>query len=65
MVKRLNRKQAERKVWTKTHCDFKILIDGVKFIMVWRSGGSTLCPLTGLTDKEISNRLPVEFELEV
>ncbi len=44
-------------VWKRTHSDFKGTYNGVRTIMVYRNG-TTIVPLTELTDKEIADRLP-------
>jgi len=49
----MNRDEKLKAIWRKTHRDFKGEIDGVKTVMVFRQGGSTLVSLEGLTDAEI------------
>lgn len=44
-------------IWKHTHRDFKGKSDGVKMIMICRNGGSTLCPIPGLTDAEYADKL--------
>jgi len=40
-------------IWKKMHSDYKSDSNGVKKVMVMRSGGSTLVPLTELTSAEV------------
>ena len=51
-------KKNDALIWKHTHRDFKGTVDGVKTIMVFRSGvGSTLCAITDLSDDEYADRL--------
>lgn len=45
-------------VWGRTHKDYRGKVEGKKAILVLRKGGTTLVPLTDLTDKEIADRMP-------
>lgn len=56
------RAKALKKVWSKTHNDFRGIIDGVKTVMVFRNG-SMIVSLDSLTDQEILDRLPKDFVL--
>lgn len=50
----MTKEQKLKKIWSKTHKDFRGKIDGVKMIMLFRSGlGTCLVPLEALTDQEI------------
>lgn len=53
-----DRQRKEDAVYFATHHDFKGRFGGVRSIMVLRNGGSTIVPLSELTDEEISSRLP-------
>lgn len=54
---RLNKTQALRRIWNKTHQDFKSVYEGQKTILVCR-GATCLVPLDDLTDAEIRSRVP-------
>lgn len=49
-------KKNDALIWKHTHRDFKGKSDGIKMIMIYRNG-STLCPISGLTDDEYADRL--------
>lgn len=50
-------KKAYGLIWRHTHRDYKGKVDGVKMIMINRSGGTTLVDLEGLTDEEFVHEL--------
>lgn len=50
------RKKLERAVWSKTHRDFRGMIDGVRTILVLRPDGTTLVPMSGLTNDELADK---------
>ncbi len=45
-------------IWKATHADYKGVHNGEKSILVLRSGGTTIVPLSELTDAEIERHLP-------
>jgi hypothetical protein len=52
-----DRKIAEGIAWTKTHRDYKTIVDGKKSILLLRNGGTTLVPIASLSDSELSQYL--------
>lgn len=54
----MTRDQKLRLIFKWTHSDFKSRPGYVPTLMLLRSGGSTLVPLSMLTDEEIESRLP-------
>ena len=59
----LTREQLLRKIYTKTHRDFKGKIEGRKMILVYRSG-TCLVALDDLTDREMYDKLPEDLRAE-
>lgn len=51
------RAQLEKKVWSKTHKDFRAIYAGVQCVMIMGIKGSTLCAISNLTDEQIASRL--------
>lgn len=52
------RKKLERKVYSETHKDSRSSTGGIKKVMIWEDGvGTTLTPLSGLTDFQIAKKL--------
>lgn len=47
-------------IWRTTHRDYKGAIDGVRYILVLRNGGTQSVALSDLTEAEIASRLPRE-----
>jgi hypothetical protein len=45
-------------IWQHTHADYKSTYSGFKSILVLRQAGTSLVPLSQLTEKEIAARLP-------
>jgi hypothetical protein len=54
------REKLLKKLYSKTHKDFKGVIDGVKYVLVYRQGTCSV-PLDSLTDKEIYRMLPQDI----
>ena len=54
----LTREQKLQLIWRHTHRDYRGTMKGVRNILVLRRGGTTLVPLSDLTDAEIADRLP-------
>lgn len=46
-------------VWRHKHRDYKGLINGVRYVMVYRNGTMSV-PLSDLSDAEIEDALPKE-----
>jgi hypothetical protein len=46
-------------VWKRKHRDYKGIINGERYVMVYRQGTMSV-PLTDLTDAEIEDMLPKE-----
>lgn len=61
-MKNPTREKFQNKVWTHTHRDYRGKFeDGTKTILVYRQG-TTLVPISALTDKEIADRLPADLK---
>jgi hypothetical protein len=45
-------------IWKHTHRDYKGKIDGVKYVLVLREGGTCSVALTDLTDAEVIRLMP-------
>lgn len=58
------RKQALTLIYRHTSKDYKGHLNGEKSILVLRAGGTTLVPLTALTDEEIARDLPYAQKCE-
>jgi hypothetical protein len=54
----VERKKALTLIYRHTSRDYKGHLNGEKSILVLRTGGTTLVPLTALTDEEIARDLP-------
>jgi hypothetical protein len=52
-------------VWGATPKDYRGKIDGKKAILVLRDGATCLVPLTDLTDKEITRRIPKNVIIDI
>ena len=50
------REKKLKAIWRKTHRDYKGIVEGERYIMIYRNG-TTLVPLKDLTDKEIEDRV--------
>jgi len=48
-------------IWSKTHRDYRGEMGGARTVLVLRTGGTTLVPLTGLTDAELLRMAPAEM----
>jgi hypothetical protein len=51
-------------IYRHTHRDYRGTINGEKSIMTLRNGGSTIVPLSALTDDEIAGALPYALRKE-
>lgn len=51
------RNKAESLVWKQMHKDYKAVVGGSKSILVLGPSGTTLAPLSGLTDDELKARI--------
>lgn len=49
----MTRAQKLATIWRRKHRDYKGKIDGVKYVLVLRQGGTCSVPLDSLTDEEI------------
>ena len=54
--RKMTRAEKLKLVWRKTHRDYKGLIKGERYVLVLRTGGTQLVPLTDLTDEEIEQK---------
>jgi hypothetical protein len=50
----MTREQKLKAVWRNTHRDFKGIIDGKKYVLVLREGGTQAVQLDQLTDAELA-----------
>jgi hypothetical protein len=53
----LTRERKEALIWRHTSKDYRGVVGGAKTILVLRLGGTTLVPLSGLTDAELASEL--------
>lgn len=54
----MTREQKLALIYRHTHKDFKGRMNGERNILVLRAGGTTLIPLSALTDAEIAAKFP-------
>lgn len=53
----MSRTEALRLIWKHTHRDYRGKVNGVKSVLVLRTGGTHLVPLDALTDAEVADKL--------
>lgn len=51
-------------IYRHTHRDYKGNLNGERNILTLRQGGTTLVPLSALTDAEIADKLPYAIKKE-
>ncbi len=59
------RKDLERMVWAAKHRDYKSVIDGKRYVTIFRTGkGTCLEPLASITDADLITMLPSASQAE-